>query len=282
MLRQFYTALVLLGLFSCSDKSARQEVAETPDKVEVSKSSNSQDYLVYPLLYAQTSAEYRALCYQAFELAKIQLAKALKEGAKRPAVVLDLDETVLDNSPYTGWQISTGNPYSPDTWSAWVEDASAEAIPGAIEFLLWANDQDVQLFYVSNRSSDGLAATIKNLNYLGVPQVDSTRILLKTTTSDKSERRARIVAGGVQVVMYIGDNLGDYSEIWDKPAGVLERMENVTARRDEMGVDFIVLPNPLYGTWEGAVYDYDRGISDEQRNSLRRKSLKTWQPTNWK
>jgi len=265
-------ALTIGSLFSCRDQ------VENIPSVEEVEIADSQDYLIHSTLYAQSAAEYKAMCYQAYELAEIQVERALKKGLKRPTVILDLDETVLDNSPYTAWQIETNTPYSSKSWAKWVEDASAEAVPGSIEFLTWANNNGVDLYYISNRSADGLEATIKNLQNLGVPQADSTRIFLKTDTSDKSERRAKVKAGAADIILYIGDNLGDYSEIWDKPSSPAERLSNVRVHRDEMGVKFILLPNSLYGTWEGAIYNYDRSMDDSQRDSLRRSLLKPWEP----
>jgi len=265
---------VFIALTACDEKAVPQT---TPAEKET-KETNSQDYLIHSTLYAQSAAENKALCYQAFELAEIQVERALAKGFTNPTVILDLDETVLDNSPYTAWQIATNNPYSPDTWAKWVEDASAEAVPGSIEFLSWANSRGVNLFYISNRSSEGLNATIKNLQELGVPQADLSHIFLKTTTSDKSERRAQVKAGAAYIILYIGDNLGDYSEIWDKPSDVAKRLNDVQVHRDEIGVEFIILPNSLYGTWEGAVYNYDRSLSDAERDSLRRTFLVPWKP----
>jgi 5'-nucleotidase (lipoprotein e(P4) family) len=229
-------------------------------------------------LYAQTAAEYRALCYQAYHLAEFRLNEFLESEIENPAVILDLDETVLDNSPYTAWQITTGQPYSPETWADWVNEARAEAIPGALDFLHWADGKGVALFYVSNRDQTGLEATLENLQNLGVPQADSTRVLLKTDSSDKTARRERVMATGVQVVLYIGDNLGDYAAVWDKPATNPERLELLEKRKDEIGVQYIVLPNPFYGTWEGAVYGYNWDLQPHQRDSLRRRFLKPWEP----
>jgi len=265
---------LLILLASCQNQE------QSAEPLEVEKEVSSQDYLIHSTLYAQSSAEYKALCFQAYTLAEIQVRQALAEGTKRPAVVLDLDETVLDNSPYTAWQVETNNPYTPDTWSAWVEEAIAQAVPGAVEFLTWANNEGIDLFYISNRSVSNLEATIKNLKNLGVPQADSTHIFLKTNTSDKSERRAKVKAGAANIILYIGDNLGDYSEIWDKPSNPAERLSNVQVHRDEIGVKFIVLPNSLYGTWEGAIYNYDRSITDSERDSLRRSLLQPWKPLN--
>ncbi|MCZ4409948.1 5'-nucleotidase, lipoprotein e(P4) family [Cryomorphaceae bacterium 1068] len=263
---------IFIALTACEEIAVQQTEPARKDSTEI----KSQDYLIHSTLYAQSAAEYKALCYQAYELAGIQLERALAKGVKKPTVILDLDETVLDNSPYTAWQIVTNNPYSPDTWAKWVEDASAEAVPGSIEFLTWAHSHGVELYYISNRSTDGLKATIKNLQSLGVPQADSSHIFLKTNTSDKSERRAKVKAGSADIILYIGDNLGDYSEVWDKPANVKERLNNVQVHRDEMGVNFIVLPNSLYGTWEGAVYNYDRSFNNTERDSLRRIYLDPW------
>lgn len=268
-LRWICFTISLLLLSSCAEETVSENTALP---------ANSQEYLMGSTLYAQTAAEYKALCYQAYELAEMRVRENLNRGVDRPAVVLDLDETVLDNSPYTAWQVESGNPYTPETWSEWVASAEAEAVPGAVEFLQWADSMGVDLFYVSNRSIEGLTPTMQNLRDLGVPQVDSSRVLLKTDTSDKTERRKKVDETGATVVLYIGDNLGDYSAIWDKPATNPERLKALNERKDEIGVNFVVLPNSLYGAWEGAIYNYDWGVDDLTRDSLRRKFLKPWKP----
>jgi len=83
---------------------------------------------------------------------------------------------------------------------------------------------------------------------------------------------------GVNVVLYIGDNLGDYSEVWDKPANVKERKEILDSLSHKIGVEFIALPNPMYGTWEGALFDYDRSLSDEKKDSIRLNNIQSWEP----
>ena len=269
-LRWICFTISLLLLSSCAEKTVSEKTSTPP--------ANTQEYLMGSTLYAQTAAEYKALCYQAYELAEMRVRENLNRGVDRPAVVLDLDETVLDNSPYTAWQVESGNHYTPETWSEWVASAEAEAVPGAVEFLQWADSMGVDLFYVSNRSIEGLTPTMQNLRDLGVPQVDSSRVLLKTDTSDKTERRKKVDETGATVVLYIGDNLGDYSAIWDKPATNPERLKALNERKDEIGVNFVVLPNSLYGAWEGAIYNYDWGVDDLTRDSLRRKFLKPWKP----
>ncbi|MCH2214837.1 MAG: 5'-nucleotidase, lipoprotein e(P4) family [Flavobacteriales bacterium] len=261
-----YTIIPAFLLLGCAPQAEKLE------------NTNSQRHLLQATLYAQSSAEYEALCLQAYTLAKIQMKKSLAAGIENPAVVLDLDETILDNSPYTGWQIKSGNSYKSDTWAGWVSAAEAEAIPGSIEFLQWADSNEVKLFYISNRKADGLAPTIKNLKNLKAPQADSSHIYLRTTTSDKSKRRAAVDSLGVNVVLYIGDNLGDYSEIWDKPAGVKNRKEFLVIQGADIGTKYISLPNPMYGTWEGALFNYDSSLSGEQLDSLRLLHLRAWDP----
>lgn len=235
---------------------------------------NSQTYLEGGTLFTQVSAEYRALCMQAYLLATNMLERN-SDGATSPlAVVLDLDETVLDNSPYTAWQVASGNPFAPDTWTLWVEKAAAEAVPGAVDFLLRADELGVALFYISNRDTSHLEATMKNMRNLGLPQVSPEHFLLKSHTSDKTERRDAVRAMGYDITLLIGDNLGDFEGRYDRPATNEERGAAAMEQSHLFGKKYIVLPNTLYGTWEGAIYGYDRSLSDEERCALRARALK--------
>ncbi len=234
---------------------------------------NTQSHLMAATLFTQQSAEYKALCYQAYATATMRLP-GLSEGNDKPAVVLDLDETVLDNSPYTAWQIVNDQPYGKETWAQWVDLAEAEAVPGVAEFLHFADSLGLTLFYVSNRDSSQLQATMANMRDLNLPQVSEEQFMLKTTTSDKSERRQAVLNLGYDIVMLVGDNLGDFDHGWDKPASNEERNDLAGKASGEFGKRYIVLPNTLYGTWEGALYNYDYSISDAERCKLRSANLK--------
>ncbi|MBI1191676.1 MAG: 5'-nucleotidase, lipoprotein e(P4) family [Bacteroidetes bacterium] len=233
----------------------------------------TQEYLVGATLYTQSAAEYRALCYQAYNLAELRLLEALRRNPARPAVILDLDETVLDNSAYTGWQIATDQPYSPDTWARWTELAAAPLVPGAARFLHLADSLGVTLLYVSNRLENERDATQRNMQAHGLPQVQPDHFFLKSSSSDKTERRAAIIAQGYDILLLIGDNLGDFDGQWEKLPNPI-RNERADAVRDQFGSRYIVLPNAIYGTWEGALYQFNWSASPGERDSMRRAGLR--------
>ncbi len=257
---------ILLAIFLISCHQQQEETKSEPEK-------RAQIHLLGGTLFTQVSAEYRALCYQAFELGKMRLQEELRNNPKNPAVVLDLDETVLDNSPYTAWQVVNDQPFDPKTWDDWVKLAEAPAVPGALDFLNFADSLNVTLFYVSNRDSAQLSPTMRNMAALGIPQIDQAHFLLKTNTGDKEKRRQRIIADGYDILFFVGDNLGDYRSDYDKPATNVQRNQFADSCRSDFGKNFIVLPNTTYGTWEGALYDYDRSLSTSALDSLRFKAL---------
>jgi 5'-nucleotidase (lipoprotein e(P4) family) len=262
---------LLLGILTLSNCSPTDE-----NQVEIGDDGNSQNYLMAATLFTQQSAEYTALCHQAYHLATMQ-ALALAGQSSKPAIILDLDETVLDNSPYTAWQVIQDRPYSPDTWTLWVLQAQAEAVPGATAFLHVADSLGYTIFYISNRDTSHLKATMQNMADLGLPQVDTSHYLLKTNTSDKTERRDAVRQMGFDILLMVGDNLGDFDGAWDKPANSVQRKTLALAAASKFGVSYIVLPNTLYGTWEGAIMGYNRDLTEATRDSLRKQAL---QPAN--
>lgn len=259
--------LLLIAVFLAGCNSS-----EAPETDRESTALRSQEYLTASTLFVQQSAEYRALCYQAFAAAEFQLVELLKQKPVNPAVVLDLDETVLDNSAYTAWQVVNDQPYSTETWALWTDLAKAPEVPGVGDFLRLADTLGVTLFYISNRDTSALNPTIENMRNLNLPQLIPSQFYLKTTTSDKAERRQAVEDAGHEVVMLIGDNLGDFHEKWDKKS-VKERKSLTENDRDQFGKKYIVLPNPIYGTWEGALFDYNRNFNEAQKDSIRRSWL---------
>ncbi len=270
MKKMFVSGIVVMLFAACQPQN--NAVQENASQTQPVAEENSQDYLMAATLFVQRAAEYQALCYQAYATATFRLQQSFKE-VENPAVILDLDETVLDNSPYSGWQVMNNQPYSADTWAKWTDLAAAGEVPGAGAFLRFADSLGVTMFYVSNRDTAALEPTIRNMSDLNMPQLDHKHFLLMTNTSGKKERRQEVQDRGYNVVMLIGDNLGDFHEKWDKQEdntrGVITEND-----RKKFGLEYIVLPNPIYGTWEGDIYEFNRSLNDAQRDSIRREVLK--------
>ena len=224
------------------------------------------EYQVAGILYMQKAAEYRALAYQAFNVAKMQLdadfdkkkLKTLpKSQQKMPrAVVVDIDETVLDNSPAQAYLVKNRLPFDSKLWYAWGEMRKAKAIPGAVDFLNYANKKGVRVFYVSNRDEVQKQATMDNLKTVGFPDVTEETVQLRQKESTKEPRRQSI-SEKYRIVILMGDNLDDLSNAFERKP-IDERFAEVDKTRELFGRKFIVLPNAMYGTWESAIYEYGR------------------------
>jgi len=238
------------------------------------------DYQVAAVLYMQKSAEYRALSYQAYNLARLRLdadldkknvKKLPKDQRKLPrSIVVDIDETVLDNSPSQAVGIKNGRPFNTKDWYAWGEMRKAKAVPGAVEFLNYAVSKGVKVFYISNRDEIQKAATIDNLKSVGFADVTAENVLLRTSESSKDARRA--TAGNkFRIVMLVGDNLDDFTSAFERKS-IADRFAETEKAQAEFGRRFIVLPNAMYGTWENAIYEYGR-LTDAQKAEKRAAAL---------
>ncbi len=249
------------------------------------RATADNEYQVAAVLYMQTAGEYRALTYQAFNLARWQLdadfdKKNLKklpkaERKRARAVVVDIDETILDNSPQQAYLIKNRLPFDLKTWYAWGEKRTAKAIPGAVDFLKYANQKGVKVFYVSNRDEVQKQATIDNLKSAGFPGATNETVMLRAAESSKEARR-QAISQKYRIVILIGDNLDDLSNVFERKS-VADRFSEVDKVREMFGKKFIVLPNAMYGTWENAIYDYGR-LSEAQKAEKRASSLEAFQP----
>lgn len=233
------------------------------------------EQLVMAALWYQRSAEMQALSYQAFNMAKLVYDMDLKivDSDKKRAVIVDIDETVLDNGPYEASLIDKNYGYSKG-WGEWCDAGEAQALLGAVEFLNHVANNGGDVFYISNRKLKHKAGTMKNLKMLGFPQVDDPHLLLREKTSDKEPRR-QTVRESHRIVLLMGDNLNDFDSIFRKK-GTEERAAAVDALKDKFGIQFIVLPNPMYGDWEGAVYNFNWGMSPAEQSKARKAALLRW------
>jgi 5'-nucleotidase (lipoprotein e(P4) family) len=236
------------------------------------------EYQIGAILYMQKAAEYRALAFQAFNIAAVQLdadekarKKLPKAERKKPrAVVVDVDETVLDNSPAQAVQVKNRLPFIQEKWTAWINMRRARAIPGAIDFLNYASRKGARIFYVTNRIEVEKQPTVDNLKALGFPDVSDETVLVKTTESSKEARRQTILQK-YRIAILIGDNLDDLSNVFERKT-IDARFAEVDKAREMFGRKFIVLPNAMYGTWENAVYEYGR-LTEAQKAEKRANAL---------
>ncbi len=254
-------------------------VSAGTQSVQPQTSVNLQ-YQVGGTLYMQKAAEYRSLAYQAFNLARLRLDADLdkKNVKKLPkaersmprAIVVDIDETILDNSPAQAYSIANNAPFNLKDWYAWGEMRKAKAIPGAVAFLNYAVSKGARIFYVSNRDEVQKQATIDNLKSVGLTDVGNDNVILRAGESSKEARRTSI-AKTHRIVMLMGDNLDDFSNVFEKKP-IAERFAETDKARENFGRNFIVLPNAMYGTWENAIYDYGR-LTEAQKADKRMSAL---------
>jgi acid phosphatase len=223
----------------------------------------------------QTSAEYRVLAEVTYRSATEALTAALADKTWTaateqtadfsdlgPAVILDLDETVLDNSRFQGELALRRSPYSDTLWKEWVASKEAELIPGVQPFLATARSKGFAVFFVTNRTIDEEADTVANLKALGVEATADEVLSNKENgwTSDKTERR-KFLAKKHRIALLIGDDLGDFIPSKLTPE---KRVEEAAKHSDWWGIRWFLLPNPMYGSWDRALYAHDTTLPDKE------------------
>jgi len=274
----------LLALASCKhkpaeDNSALHQSSAAKQTIVVNDSAFREmvvnEHMVMATLYQQTAAEYRALCYQAFNLGKLMLGADLADKSvdKHRIIILDVDETVLDNSPFQAKSILESTSY-PTNWDDWCQRAIAEPLPGAVEFLKYARANGVSIFYVTNRKEYLKDVTVKNLAAFGFPQADAEHVICRTAEASKEGRRQELQKK-YHISLLFGDNLNDFAEDFEG-LSVNPRLQAVDRLSAMFGQKFIVLPNAMYGDWENALYDYMTSAPDSVKFEKRRKWLRSY------
>jgi len=242
-------------LFSLATVSMMWSCSGSKSSLSFAESTLSENSKLSAILWQQTAAEYDALCYQAFNLATNRVESMamdqMASNSNKMAIVMDLDETVLDNSPFNGWLIHNNKTYTQENWTEWTSQASAAFVPGAVEFIEMATNQGFKIIYISNRTIEELEITISNLGKAGIV-VSPSDVMLKTETSSKIDRRDKVLSS-YEIFMLIGDNLADFNDQFDQDLNINRRKELTVKFRNEFGSKFIVLPNVMYGNWEKAL-----------------------------
>jgi 5'-nucleotidase (lipoprotein e(P4) family) len=260
-------ALLLLPLYSLN------AIAQAPTEPA------QNTYIECAVLWQQSSGERRALSYQAFALARLMLDRDLRMSRrlrKPRAIVVDLDETILDNGLYQGMQVRNHVSFNQKDWTEWVNRAEATAVPGSIEFLSYAAARGVTVFYITNRNDIQKQGTATNLKKLGFPNVNDQTLLVQTDPKKSSkEPRRQSVGAKYRIVLLIGDDLNDFAKVFEDSKTVESRIAASDRFKNEFGKRFIVLPNAMYGNWETAIYGGSR-LSEEEKAARRKNQLKSY------
>ena len=255
---------------------------KTEEKKEENKSGDNKITLTYDQLrsrentmgslWYQNAAEVDALYQQGYNVATNKLKELLKQPTNKPySIVLDIDETVLSNIPFQVKMIKDGTAFNPKLWDEWVQKAEATPVAGAKEFLQFADKNKVQIYYISDRTDAQVDATIKNLEAQGLPVQGRDHLMFKKEGDKSKEGRRQEVLKHTNLVMLFGDNLVDFAEFSTKSEADRDKMfEQLKA---EFGDKFIIFPNPMYGSWESAVYQGEKkdgkGQSEARMNALK-------------
>jgi 5'-nucleotidase (lipoprotein e(P4) family) len=242
--------------------------AQSPDKLSIVNGGK-----IWALLYQQRAAEYKALCFQAYNLARLRLDEALKHKGKKPlAVITDIDETLLDNSPYDAARAIKDKDFDLAGWKAWTVKGIADTVPGAPSFFKYAASKGVTVFYITNRDEDERDGTTKNLRLYKLPNADMKHIFLRQTVSSKETRRQKILKK-YNVALYFGDNLPDFDSAYDNKPSQESRNAATEKLRMYFGSKYIVIPNVAYGDFENAFFGNQK-LNAVQKDSILRTIIK--------
>jgi len=175
------------------------------------------DGKLWSSLFEQKAAEYRALCLQAYNIARLRLDEALLQPSSKPiAIITDIDETFLDNSPFSVHQALQGKDYEVAAWAEWTAKAMADTLTGALSFYNYAASRNVEIFYITNRRESEKDGTLQNLRRFHFPLADEQHLILRKDVSSKESRRQQVAATH-EIVLFLGDNLADFSSLFDGP-----------------------------------------------------------------
>ena len=244
-----------------------------------------QEQSMLSVLYVQTATEFAANNIQTYTNAKDALLKGLEDSSwtaaleqvdnfedKSPAIILDVDETVLDNSNFQARTILSGLSY-PNGWAEWVNESNAGAVEGVYDFLHFADKKGVKIYYLTNRLESFREATKKNILKLGLPFEDDAVLLMRSEENlrDKTDRRKKI-ANENRIVLIIGDQLTDFISTKEAYVFHTERKKLAKKYSDLWGTKWFLVTNPTYGRWELSIYE-DYPSSEEEAIETRKKTL---------
>ncbi|KRE85746.1 acid phosphatase [Rhodanobacter sp. Soil772] len=291
------TTLLALALLAGCATTPRQPMAVAPaaPTAQAAPAVVAANDNLNAVAWSQTAIEHDLIYLQTYRDAQARLLAALHDRhwdalgkgdrgtplrGLKPAVILDIDETVLDNSPFAARMVRGNHEYNEADWAAWCREESARALPGALEFTRFAAKHGVEVIYISNRAKDLDQATLANLRKAGFPVSGPQSFLGLGTVVEGCEQagsekgcRRQLVAQHYRVLMQFGDQIGDFVDVLANTAD--GRRKAVADYLPWIGTRWFVLPNPTYGSWEPALFNNDWSAAPEQRRRQKLDALRT-------
>jgi 5'-nucleotidase (lipoprotein e(P4) family) len=230
-----------------------------------------QNALLWAVAWKQSAAEYGALCYQAYNVARMHLDTALATLHEKPlAVIADMDDTILHAASYWGHLVSMNRDFFDDAiWDAWIRRTWSRAVPGSIEFFRYCEANRSKPFMSpADQGERSFELALGHLQHLNFPYADPQHLTVFRDSSDKSPAREQL-ATSHDIALLVGDNLNDYKRDY-YVTDIDQRMALMERDRDDFGRKFIVLPNPTDGHWVRAIFgESEPAPTEENRRKLK-------------
>ena len=264
-----------------ADASSSSAMAASSAPAPAATAAVPQNDGLIATLWDQTSVEFKGVTIGEYALGQMRLDQALADKSWTaaeeqtgdfsnlpPAIIFDVDDTLVNTSAYQAWTVVNGTSYSGKTWGPYVAAEKDVAIPGAVEMAKYADSKGVKVFYVTNRTADQEAPTKEEMTKMGFPDGGNVDTYLMSKEqpdwgSAKGTRRA-FIAKNYRILLLFGDNMGDFTDKFN--GSVADRDKVYAADMAHWGHDWIVIPNPTYGSFQSAPFlsDYSKS-ADEQR-----------------
>lgn len=289
------TVVMLAGCASAPPvQPAPSSAPSAPASDRAARGASTANDNLNAVAWSQTAIEHDLIYLQTYRDAQSRLLAALHDKGwdalprndrktpfkgLKPAVVLDVDETVLDNSPYQAQVIRSGGEFNEADWAAWCREENARALPGAVGFTQFAAKHGISVIYITNRAKDLNTVTLANLRKQGFPVAGPESFLGLGTAVEGCEQngsekgcRRQLISRKYRVLMQVGDQIGDFVDVTtNTQAGHRQAMADY---RSWIGTRWFVLPNPTYGAWEPALFNNNWSAPSEQRRRDKEQSLR--------
>ena len=246
------SCVLVAGLLSAnaSTMNAQQSPATPPAPVTPNTTPAPVPHEL-GIKWVRDSAEYATLTRQVYRLAGDAVGRAAPMLKGRHwTVVLDVDETALDNSAYQLERAAYGLPFDGASWLAWVRRREAAAVPGAVMFVTAVRSAGGHVAWITNRDTIEVDATRDNLRAAGLWSDDDRLCGQRDAGHTKRMRREEVRSGAgacawsgapSPIVVFVGDQMGDFPDVDEMPGD--------TAGDGAFGRSAFLLPNPMYGGW---------------------------------